>query len=102
VRVWKAYHERYRNDQSAERIAERGGFGHSEILQLTGGLAQTFTRTYTGHGQGAVHWIGDAPTSLHGNGASSFRHTSRDATEVTCKLCLALLARHHSTDPGGG
>jgi hypothetical protein len=40
-----------------------------------------------------VHWVGDAPTSLHGNGAASFTSGSRDADEVTCSLCLALLAR---------
>lgn len=39
-----------------------------------------------------IHWIGDAPTSLHGNGATSFAHTTRDAAEVTCKLCLSQLA----------
>ncbi|MBN9214701.1 MAG: hypothetical protein J0J04_07795 [Microbacterium sp.] len=44
-----------------------------------------------------VHWEGDAPTSLHGNGPDHFRatghQTTRDTTEVTCKLCLTLLAR---------
>ncbi len=40
-----------------------------------------------------VHWIGDAPTALHGNGAASFGRTSRDAGEVTCRLCLTLLDR---------
>jgi hypothetical protein len=41
-----------------------------------------------------THWVGDAPTSLHGNGASSFEHATRDQAAVTCKLCLALLAAH--------
>jgi len=41
---------------------------------------------------GAVHWIGDAPTSLHGNGAGSFERTTRDPAAVTCKLCLSQLA----------
>lgn len=44
-----------------------------------------------------VHWEGDAPTSLHGNGPGHFREigdqTTRDPAEVTCKLCLTLLAR---------
>ena len=40
-----------------------------------------------------VHWVGDAPTSLHGNGASSFERTTRDAAAVTCMLCRTLLAR---------
>jgi hypothetical protein len=40
-----------------------------------------------------VHWIGDAPTSLHGNGASASEHTTRNSAEVTCRLCLTLLAR---------
>lgn len=44
VAVWEAYARRYGNGQSAERIAERGGFGHGEILDLTGGLPHTFTR----------------------------------------------------------
>ena len=41
----------------------------------------------------AVHWISDAPTSLHGNGAASFERTTRDPAKVTCRLCLTLLAR---------
>lgn len=40
-----------------------------------------------------VHWVGDAPTSLHGNGAASFARTTREVAEVTCRLCLTLLAR---------
>ncbi len=40
-----------------------------------------------------VHWVSDAPTSLHGNGAVSFDHTTRDESKVTCRLCLTLLAR---------
>jgi hypothetical protein len=42
-----------------------------------------------------VHWIGDAPTSLHGNGAASFKRTTRDVAAVTCRLCLTLVARNH-------
>jgi hypothetical protein len=45
-----------------------------------------------------IHWVGDAPTSLHGNGATSFKRTTRDPAEVTCKLCLTLLARTESAD----
>ena len=48
-----------------------------------------------------VHWVGEpgeGPTSLHGNGAASFARTSGDEDEVTCKLCLTLLARE-SGDP---
>jgi len=40
-----------------------------------------------------VHWRGESPTSLHGNGAASFARTSTDTADVTCKLCLTLLAR---------
>lgn len=40
-----------------------------------------------------THWISDAPTSLHGNGAASFNLTARDSSQVTCNLCLKLLAR---------
>lgn len=39
------------------------------------------------------HWVGDAPTSLHGNGASSFAATTPNRSEVTCKLCLYHLDR---------
>jgi hypothetical protein len=46
----------------------------------------------------SIHWVGDAPTSLHGDGAASFKRTTRDAAEVTCNLCLLLLARTESTD----
>lgn len=45
---------------------------------------------------GSVHWVGDAPTSLHGNGAMSFERTTRSKSDVTCPLCLTLLA--HSDD----
>lgn len=48
----------------------------------------------------AVHWAGEpgqGPTSLHGNGAASFAFTSGDEDDVTCKLCLALLARERSS-----
>lgn len=38
-----------------------------------------------------IHWVGDAPTSLHGSGASSFARTSRDPLDVTCGLCFTLL-----------
>lgn len=46
-----------------------------------------------GAGVELVHWVGDAPTSLHGNGAGSFTRTSRDLRQVTCHLCQTLLAR---------
>lgn len=39
------------------------------------------------------HWIADAPTSLHGNGAGSFERTTRKVSEVTCRLCLSLLQK---------
>lgn len=41
----------------------------------------------------AVHWVGDAPTSLHGNGAASFELATRDQAEATCKLCRTILDR---------
>lgn len=40
-----------------------------------------------------VHLVGDAPTSLHGNGAASFNQTMRDVTRVTCGLCRVLMRR---------
>ena len=40
-----------------------------------------------------IHWVGDAPTSLHGNGATSFNRTARESAMVTCVLCRTLLAR---------
>lgn len=46
----------------------------------------------------AVHWVGDAPTSLHGNGAASFERTTRDPAAVTCSLCRALLAQEARDD----
>jgi hypothetical protein len=51
-----------------------------------------------------VHWSGEpgeGPTSLHGNGASSFVRTSGDEDEVTCKLCLTLLARESAVQDQG-
>ena len=47
----------------------------------------------------AVHWIGSAPTSLHGNGAGSFDRSSHDWREVTCRLCLML--QGHRSDVEG-
>jgi hypothetical protein len=41
----------------------------------------------------AIHWVGDSPTSLHGNGAASFARTTREIDLVTCSLCVILLAR---------
>lgn len=35
-----------------------------------------------------IHLELDAPTSLHGNGASSFALTSRVPAEVSCELCM--------------
>lgn len=52
LRVWEAYARRYGKGQSAERIAESGGFGHGEIEMLTGGLAQSFVRVGQAHEPG--------------------------------------------------
>lgn len=45
-----------------------------------------------------THWGSDdyRPTSLHGNGASSFAHATLDPAKVTCRLCVALLANSES------
>lgn len=52
--------------------------------------------------EGLVHWVGEGPTSLHGNGAASFKRGSGDEDEVTCTLCQTLLARgDHLTSPPG-
>jgi hypothetical protein len=45
--IWGAYAKEYGSGQSPERIAERGGFGWSEIVKLTGAPPKT--------------WIPDAP-----------------------------------------
>lgn len=34
--AWREYARRYGESQSAERIAERGGFGHEELRMLLG------------------------------------------------------------------
>ena len=46
----------------------------------------------------ATHWGSEdsRPTSLHGNGASSFAQTTLDPAKVTCRLCLTLLANSES------
>jgi hypothetical protein len=36
VRAWQVYAAAGYGDQSAERIAERGGFGYSELVMLLG------------------------------------------------------------------
>lgn len=43
VAVWEAYAKRFGRRQSAERIAERGGFGYGEIVMLTGSEPKTWT-----------------------------------------------------------
>jgi hypothetical protein len=40
--VWQAYAKRYGNDQSAERIHERLGFGYYEIVDLIGHEPKTW------------------------------------------------------------
>lgn len=42
VQVWNAYAAKYGRQQSAERIAERGGFGWSEIVMLLGREPETW------------------------------------------------------------
>lgn len=34
--AWSAYDARYRSDQSAERLAERGGFSYGELVEFLG------------------------------------------------------------------
>lgn len=43
--VWELYRAQYGDDQTAERIAERGGFGYAEIIRLTGAEPKTFHST---------------------------------------------------------
>lgn len=40
--VFEAYARRCGRDQSAARIAERGGFGYDEIVRLTGAAPKTW------------------------------------------------------------
>ena len=42
VLAWSAYAVRYGRDQSAERIAERGGFGYAELTSLLGHEPKTW------------------------------------------------------------
>ena len=42
VEAWEAYNQRFRNDQDAERIAARGGFGYGELCTLLGRLPKTW------------------------------------------------------------
>ena len=42
VEAWEDYAKRCGRDQSAERIAERGGFGHSELVNHLGHLPTTW------------------------------------------------------------
>jgi hypothetical protein len=39
--IWQLYAAKYGKGQSAERIAERGGFGWNEIAKLTGSAPKT-------------------------------------------------------------
>lgn len=42
VEAWKDYAKRYGNDQSAERLAQRGGFGYAEITDHLGHPPKTW------------------------------------------------------------
>lgn len=86
---------RFRADQMAEEAA--GGLALQAAEERRQARARaTRERKKTQESAEPVHWAGEpgeGPTSLHGNGASSFARTSGDEDEVTCKLCLTLLAR---------
>lgn len=41
-RAWEAYAKKYGTQQSAERIAERGGFGYNELKYLLGHAPETW------------------------------------------------------------
>jgi hypothetical protein len=42
LEAWNAYQAKYHAEQSAERIAERGGFGYSELQALLGRIPSTW------------------------------------------------------------
>lgn len=60
----------------------------------------------SGNKDHVVHWVSDAPTSLHGNGSASSKLTTRFVPAVTCRLCLSLLCDcnvgHHALKGHGG
>ena len=43
-KAWKGYRATYGSDQSATRIAERGGFGYSELVRFLGHEPETWRR----------------------------------------------------------
>jgi hypothetical protein len=42
VKVWELYHKKWSSSQSAERIAERGGFYMDEVVELLGQQPMTW------------------------------------------------------------
>jgi hypothetical protein len=42
VKAWEAYEQRYHTGQSAERIAERGGFCYGELTDFLGHEPETW------------------------------------------------------------
>lgn len=42
MRAWSAYDAKWRCGQTAERIAERGGFGYEELVEFLGGEPKTW------------------------------------------------------------
>lgn len=40
--AWQSYHRRFGNDQSAERLAERGGFSYRELQMFLGHDPETY------------------------------------------------------------
>jgi hypothetical protein len=44
VAAWEVYDKKWHNGQSAERIAQRGGFAYSELVELLGRSPETWER----------------------------------------------------------
>lgn len=42
LEAWKVYDEKFRSDQSAERIAQRGGFSYEELVEFLGREPETW------------------------------------------------------------
>lgn len=42
LEVWELYAKRYGRDQSAERMAQRGGFSYGELLMFLGHAPKTW------------------------------------------------------------
>ena len=69
LEIWEVYAQKYGRSQSAERLAQRGGFGFYEIEFITGKLPKTWKPSPR---------YADMATPLHGQDSKSVDAQSKE------------------------